>query len=98
VVEHKVHNVTVNLLDEGLLRIGVCDREAVNAPGMAARPAGFVRLTLEGNAVKRLAGYGVELIMMIGGAVASDKIICGGLNPPLKEGERIVAYDKDNKK
>lgn len=24
--------------------------------------------------------------------------ICSGLNPPLKEGERIVAYDKDNKK
>ena len=24
--------------------------------------------------------------------------ICSGLNPPLKEGERIVAYDNDNKK
>ena len=79
-VEHKVNYVAVNLLDEGLFGIGICNGEAVNAPGMSAGPAGLIGEALKGYAVHGRARYWVELIMVVGRAVATDKEIRCGFN------------------
>ena len=75
-VEHEVGDVLMYVYEEVLLAVGVGDRESVNAPRMTSRPAGVVRVTLEGHTPYRRRSLGVELIVMEGRAVAADKVIC----------------------
>ena len=90
--EEVVRAATRRLEQALVARLGVVHREAVDAPRLAARPAGVVVRALLGRAAQRLAGVGVPVERVEGRVVLAQDVLAqlGGV-PAHRVGEALVA-------